>query len=322
MTARRAIVTLLALCLVFMAAVETVTHVAYGKVSRIRARLEQEQVAARELKWNGSGSAPLLMVGNSLLLEGVQIGELQRALSPELEARRFVVEGTSYLDWYYGLRRLFREGSRPAAVVVVLSPRQFLSNSTVGDYFAHLLMDERDLLRVMHDAGYDRTVTSSLLFARASTFYGSRSEIRKWILNNIIPDLQALTSRLQPTAKPLGDSTFIETAAAPRMRRLAELGTSFGVQIIVVVPPVSEGGDDAYALQAAGKAAGVEVLVPSAPGELSVSDFADGFHLNDQGSKKFTAALARQVKYAIKLPATTALPLGSPSSFIAAGAQP
>jgi len=53
------------------------------------------------------------MLGNSLLLEGVEFPGLSRDLRPEIEARRFVVDNTSYLDWYYGIRSLLRRGARP-----------------------------------------------------------------------------------------------------------------------------------------------------------------------------------------------------------------
>ena len=90
------------------------------RLSHIIERLKTEQAQAVRLKPLVGQPVPVLIVGNSLLLDGVDISALDEKLRPEHRVTRFVVENTSYLDWYYGLRRLFREGARPKVLVLAL----------------------------------------------------------------------------------------------------------------------------------------------------------------------------------------------------------
>ena len=50
------------------------------------------------------------------------------------------------------------------------------------------------------------------------------------------------------------------------------------------------------AVARAGRAAGMPVLIPVAPGELGPSYFKDGFHLNQRGAEIFTARLVEALK--------------------------
>ena len=49
------------------------------------------------------------------------------------------IEGTGYYDWRYGLRRLFRQGSRPQFVVVGLEVNTSFENSVREEYVPMLL---------------------------------------------------------------------------------------------------------------------------------------------------------------------------------------
>jgi len=61
---------------------------------------------------------PFLLVGNSLLLYGVDLDRLHELTSGRMQIYPIFLEATGYYDWLYGLRRLFRQGSRPQVVVV------------------------------------------------------------------------------------------------------------------------------------------------------------------------------------------------------------
>ena len=50
------------------------------------------------------------------------------------------------------------------------------------------------------------------------------------------------------------------------------------------------------AVARAGRAAGVPVLIPVAPGELGQSYFRDAFHLNQRGAEIFTPRLWEALK--------------------------
>lgn len=97
------------------------------------------------------------------------------------------LEATGYYDWFYGLQRLFRQGSRPQVVVLGVGVNGFLANSARQDYVPRLLFDLEDSLGVAFDLAMDRTATSNLVLAHASVFWDTRSVIRTQILRHTIP---------------------------------------------------------------------------------------------------------------------------------------
>jgi hypothetical protein len=292
---RSHIVLLLAVCALFCASLEAVTTVFFGRISHIEHRREAEYRAAVAMRSaKDSHGASVLVAGNSLLLEGVSFPQLQQDFGPEIELRRTVVENTFYLDWYYGLRRLFKMGSQPDVVVLLLNPLQLTSGAIDGDYTAHFLVDRQDLPALATIIGADRNRMSSLALANLSYFYGTRAEIRTWILGNLLPDLPSLTRLLQfGHVAPEGEA--FRQIAAQRLIQLRQLCEQHGVALVVVIPPAREDSGASAVLQAAATS-GVKVLIPIGPGALPASDYADNFHLNSHGAGKFTPALADGLK--------------------------
>jgi hypothetical protein len=302
------IVLLLVLCVVFCAAVESVTALLFGRVSRVEKRRETEYRAAAAIQ-----SARLrhknsvLVAGNSLLLMGVDFPELRRTVGPDVELNRTVFENTFYLDWYYGLNRLFRAGARPDVVALVLSPWQLITDSYNGDYSVQMLVDEPDLLHFVTETGANRNETSVILLDKASFFYGTRTEIRSWIIGKILPDLPSLTRhfRFNPTLPH--DSNIAEIASA-RLDRLRDLCEQNGAHFLLIVPPAkNDAGIGAVAK--AGTEKGVLVLIPIPV--LPNSDYSDNIHLNSEGAAKFTSALSESLKEALEVSSAGAPVKGS-----------
>ncbi len=94
----------------------------------------------------------MLLVGNSLLNEGVQIDALRSDLASEYAVSRLVIEQTHYLDWYFGLRRLLEEGSHPSVIILTLDPSQLASPFTLDESFARRQMSIRDFPQVVREA--------------------------------------------------------------------------------------------------------------------------------------------------------------------------
>lgn len=292
---RRDIVLLLAACLMLCVLLELVTAFLFGRVSHVESRRETEYEAATAMRSaKDTHGVSVLVAGNSLLLEGVEFPQLQQDFGPGIELRRVVVENTSYLDWYFGLRRLFRMGSQPNVVVLVLNPIQLASGATNGDYSAHFLVDWHDLLDLAKDTGADRNRMSSLALANLSFFYGTRAEIRTWILGNTMPDLPRLT-RFFHSAHTTSEGEAFHEILAQRLIQLRQLCEQHGAALAVVIPPAKEDSGASAVLQA-GATSGVKVLIPIEPGKLPASDYADNFHLNALGAEKFTPALAAGLK--------------------------
>jgi hypothetical protein len=296
---RRYIVLLLALCLVFAASMELATGYVVPTKSRIQRRIAGEYVAATRVGMPPRDTVPILIIGNSLLEEGMDVSQLQRDVGGSYQISRFVVENTFYFDWYYGLRHLFRLGSQPKIVVLVISPRQFLSDQIEGDLFAHRLLDARDILQLKSDLGVDNTASSNLLAANVSSFYEFRSEIRKLVLVRLLPDFEILGSKLLVRGKALPSDGEIRATAGTRLRRISQLCREHGSEFVFLIPPTNELRDGAAQLQKAGEESGVKVLVPIGSDQFPLEMYRDGFHLNPRGARIFTTAAAHSLQEVI-----------------------
>lgn len=293
---------LLALIVLSGLAVELVTRLGFDRIDTGQRRMVAEYAAVVRLGDDPAlGARQMLVVGNSLLLDGVDFPRFVAAMRPEWSATRLAVVDTSFFDWYYCLRRLFRSGARPETVVVTLSPRQLVATSVRGEYFAHYLMNTEDILRVARDVRLSRTSTTNLAVGAFSKFYAAREEIRKWALGKVFPNLPTLTALLTPRAMaPLAEIDTYRTATE-RLRRLRELGEEHGARMILLTPPISRAGGDAGqdAVLRAGAASGVQVLAPCPAGGLDDSNYRDGFHLNEKGAAAFTSELVQELKAAL-----------------------
>lgn len=287
---------LLTLSALFLAALEAGQRYLLPRVKAVDHRLTRENAGAEQIKPGPGQPVPVLLVGNSLLKRGIDLSLLNEKLHPEYDVVRFVVDDTNYLDWYYGLHRLFLEGARPKAVILVLNGRQLISPDVHGDSFATLLMDRSDLLAVKRTVASDNTTTSSLLFANFSRYYGMRSELHKWVLLHLFPAFPDLAVKLRPETPPLAPDEQIGAAAAQRLKQMSEMCARYGAQFIFVVPPSTAARDGSSAIQAAGNRIGVQVLVPFQPRQLPSNLYEDGFHLNYQGAEVFTQALSSSLR--------------------------
>lgn len=298
--AKAHIVLLLALCALFCLATEAVTEYFFGRVSHVESRRENEYRRAMAVRsGKPQGKLSVLVAGNSLLLHGVDFPELQRELGSEVELHRVVFEDTSYLDWFYGLNHIFRQGARPDVVVLLLSPLQFTDDESVGDYGARMLVDHRDILSYARDVGADRNRTSVLALDNLSFFFGTRTEIRTWILGKLLPDLPRLTHYFRGNSEPPAYSVPVEVARK-RLARLRETCNRYGAVFLLTIPPTREDSPaDARAVERAGASQGVPVLVPVGEGILPASDFADLVHLNAEGAAHFTPLLADGLRHVV-----------------------
>jgi hypothetical protein len=270
-----------------------VTRVGFDRVSKLQQRMRHERTAldldfSRDLGGR-SGRPSILLAGNSLLLEGVDFDELRHALSSRGRAYRYIVTQTVYFDWYYGLRRLFAEGVRPTYLLFGMSSSHLVRSSIRGDYSAYYLFDLPGLLEYSYRQHTDLTTASSLVFAHFSKLYSVRSEIRATLVEKLLPSyadaLHTISSRANEPA--LGQP--LESAAAQRLRELDQLCRSNGVRLIFILPPTDSISE--HPILAAGRRAGVSVLLPLSRSALADDQFSDGFHLNQRGRAVFTRAL-------------------------------
>jgi len=284
------------ICAILMIAIEISSIYLLKHDSLTYARVSRQYDEAVKTRPAGPGEPPcVLMVGNSLLLQGVKVDRLQALTSASMRIYPVFLEATGYFDWLYGLRRLFREGARPQVVVVGVGVNYFLENGVRQDYAPMLFFDARDTLAVASDLHLDRTATSNLLLAHSSTFWDTRSAIRTQILRRVVPHVEELF--LLVNARPaVPEGREFEEIAIPRLRRLRELCEAHGAKLILLVPPTLSSETAVNQMAYAAHTAGVEISVPIDPTALSAKFYQrDGMHLNPEGAVLFTSALAKDL---------------------------
>jgi hypothetical protein len=291
--ATRAIAFLLAGLFLYCATLEIVTRRGFSRVSRTQRRIYQDLAAAKSLASPVSNDPPsILVVGNSLLLDGVDRASLKKELATSFQVALLPIENTQFEDWYFGLRRLFAEGSRPTVIVVCLSTRQMMSRGTDGEYFAFYLMQGRDLVAVKRESQLDNTMTSAYFFANRSDWLGSRAQIRNWLLQVIMPNLEHLIGFFPAKTPPMPPKEQVVAGVLPHLLALDQLCKSNGARLVVLVPPTLRSDDASADVQDSAAREGIPVLVPLRPTDVTPEDFHDGFHLNPRGSARFTQRFA------------------------------
>lgn len=280
-----------------MALAEVATRFVVEGSSKIQRRIDAEYREALTVRRSPErATKELLIVGTSLLLTDVDMPSLATSLPTEWHSTRFTVEQTAYIDWYYGMRRLYREGTRPDVLALVLTPKQMATSEMRGDYFGHYLMDADDVVSVARDARLDPTRASSLLLARYSWFWGFRAEMRKVLLGRIMPGFAALATALTGFSPDAPDDNAVYAATLPRLEMFRQMAEAYGSTFLLIVPTVPQANDGVGGLVRAGDQAHVPILVPMRSGSLDATCYADGFHMNEKGARVFTAHLSETLK--------------------------
>jgi len=284
------------ICAILIIAIEILSAYLLKHHSATFARISRQYEAAVKIRPSGPGEpASVLMVGNSLLLHGVELNRLQALTFNSMHINPIFLEATGYYDWLYTLERLFRQGARPQVVVVGVGVNYFLENGVRQDYAPMLFFDARDALAVASDLRLDRTATSNLLLAHSSTFWDTRSVIRTQILGRVVPHLEDLFLIVNPRPA-IPESREFEEIAIPRLRKLRELCEAHGAKLILLVPPTLSSESAVSQMAYAAHSTGVDVSVPIDPAALSAKFYQrDGMHLNSEGAVLFTSALAKDL---------------------------
>src|SRR6266403_1052016 len=206
------------ICAILTIAIEISSIYLIKHNSLTYARVSRQYDEAVRTRPAGPGEPPcVLMVGNSLLLQGVKVDRLQALTSAIMRVYPVFLEATGYYDWLYGLRRMFREGARPDVVVVGVGVNYFLENGVRQDYAPMLFWDGRDTISVASDLHMDHTATTNLWLAHVSTFWDTRNAIRLQVLNHFVPHLEDLFSIAIP--KPaIPDGPQLEEITIPRLQ--------------------------------------------------------------------------------------------------------
>jgi hypothetical protein len=285
---------MLATLALLLGGLEVFARVYVERHSKVQREVNAEEAEALQI--TRSGRKQLLIIGNSLVGDDVDFDLVRSRLPAAWQAHRFWIYNTGYEDWYFGLRRLLAEGSRPDVIAVVFAGLNWYGSGIRGDYSAQYLFQTRDLLRIKSELDLDRTTTTSLLFARYSKFYALRSEIRKQVLQAAVPDLPHMYDLIKPgQTRPITD-VEVEDLLTRRIAAYRDILKNYGVTLLLIVPPIPRPGAEHHdAIRLAAARAGVEAVMPMSCADLPASNFSDDMHLTPSGAALFTAALTAQL---------------------------
>jgi len=258
-------------------------------------RVSAEYSVALSIRQALTGEPPnVLLVGNSLLLEGLDIHALQDQLAGRVKIAPIFLEATSYYDWLFGVQRLLRHGSRPDIIIVGLQARAFVESKVREDYSPMMLFDLTDIFSVARELGFSRTETVGLMASHYSVFWDVRSDLRKQVLREAIPGFESLLVLAKSRASlPCG--AYFTEIAAKRLAVLRDLANQYNARLMILVATVQT-PEPERELLAAAKAARVDISIPIGSGTLSRDCFkSDQLHLNAQGAQLFTAAVAKDL---------------------------
>ena len=282
-----------------LAGAEGVTSAGFDRISKVQRQELAQRRALLSFRDSASSGPHLILLGNSLLRNGVDTPLLREEIGSRFSITPYMVLSTEYYDWFFALRRLFAEGMRPRDVALFLSPNQLASSDIRGDYSAKYLFQGSDLLKIIRDTHMDATTASGFVLSHFSSFYSARVELHSFLLGQTLPSVMHLFFyRLEPFVRlPEIGAPELREIARQRLKALNELCQSHGAQFALVVPPTYQKGAEVIAQ--AGAEQEVRVLIPVASGELDTGYFeADGFHLNPRGAKVFTAQLSLNLRRA------------------------
>ncbi len=293
-------VILLAVMAALLAMFEFGTRTVIEHRSKVQSMVNREYTGAIQIRRpgipGGSSFKQLLVVGNSLVGHGIDLDELRKGLPPEWQASRFWIYNTGYTDWHFGLRRLFADGSRPNTVAVVFAAMRWWSTGIRGDYSSQYVFQTRDLPQIASEANLDKTETSGLFLARYSKFYALRSDIRKVLLDSLMPDLPRMYDLFKPGSSRRFTDQELIPLFAERIKTYRTIVETYGSKLILIVPPVPRPGEEhQQAIRIAARNAGVQVVMPMSCSDVPATDFLDDVHLTPEGAKLYTAQVVKQL---------------------------
>jgi hypothetical protein len=259
-------------------------------LSNFGRRMDSEYADALRLRPSAEhGRKSVLIVGNSTLRRGIDVHDLKQDVTPAINVHVFSLDQTTYEDWYLGLEHLFRKGARPDFVVLLLPPGQMSLIVPPTDDAAHYFVGLDEMMEVKQKDHLTLTAWSNVFFAHFSSFFARRNSFRLGLRRKMFPGFETLASRYM-TRKIRPDLERLPQ----RFQELNNLCAKYGVHLLYAIPPTNQ-EDDTFgsmpALQAAG-AAGVPAAFPVPNSQLNDDMYADGYHLNEAGSRIFTRAMA------------------------------
>ena len=168
-----------------------------GDVAQIEEAPRQVRYAARD---SGAG---VLMLGNSLLAEGVDQRELERALEANLgrdvSVAKVTPDGTTPLEWRYLFRKLVvRTGEKPSVLVLAFGPGHLWDRPGASQVLRLAVhhVAAGDVGMLFNEELTDIESRAEFLTARVWRSYALRDRIQLRLLDLVLPHFRTERAKL------------------------------------------------------------------------------------------------------------------------------
>jgi hypothetical protein len=271
-----------------------------GDVAQIDAAPAQVRHAA-----SGSGLG-VLMVGNSLLAEGVDRARLEGMLTTELgtavSVGKVTSDGTTPLEWHYLTRKLvFDTGTSPQVLVLAFGPGHLWDRpgATQVLRLAAEHVAAEDVGMLFREELTDIESRSEFLTARVWRTYALRDRIQLRLLDLVLPYFR--TEREELLRRPgLVGETHHDLSHLRDLRELLEDAAGAGIQVILLPMPAPHLWPVEGPVETLARTLSVPILDVRDKVSLEPERFPDGEHLDALGRGAFTEALGPQLGRAIR----------------------
>jgi len=282
---------------IFLLLVELGIRQIEPRLSRDLAHIRHLPEVAASLR-NHQGTKVLVM-GNSLTRKAIEPTMLATGLeshgraSPKLFF--FTPDGTSIINWDYGLRRYFLHAdAKPDEIYIGTGPLHLHDHRDEASRLAAYYVDRTDLPRVWHEdlPGWEQRC--EFILSRLSVLHASRARIKPHVFGTLIPhyfDVEQAINNQRAVAMQRTGQLKDSTPTYDHLATLLATCREAGIRVTLFSIPLPGSYQDpmeAVKLIRSNQARWLS-LAPT-PG-FTASHFPDGYHLNDEGARLFTTAL-------------------------------
>ncbi len=278
---------------------EVAARVFESRLSKDVAHLRSLPAEAERLRNAPAESLKVLILGNSLIREGLDREMLRRGLEAKagrpVELAVMTPDASRIEEWLYGYRRHFDQaGVRPDLILLGTGRSHLLDGLADLDALAAFHVSWRDLPAFVRDQKLGVGEVCQAAAARVSRLFAHRRRVQPLLFYHAMPRYEATVNLLQASAQ----QTARNTTARESTRAFAALMDTCrvsGTRVVLLPVPLPEAYKLPAAVIAAAAAPGCMVLGP--PPRLPAERFPDGYHLGEEGARIWTRMIMERVDW-------------------------
>ncbi len=266
--------------------------------ARLSGDVAQIEDAPRQVRYAERDSGPgVLMLGNSLLAEGVDRGALERALEADLgrgvSVAKVTPDGTTPLEWRYLFRKLVvRTGEKPSVLVLAFGPGHLWDRpgaSQVLRLAAHHVASA-DVGMLFREELTDIESRAEFVTARVWRSYALKDRIQLRLLDLILPHFRTERARLLRRSGSESEARH-DLDDLRDLKGLLEDAAGAGIPVVLLPMPAPQLWPVEGPVETLARDLSVPILDIREEVSLEPERFPDGEHLDSLGKAAFTEAL-------------------------------